>query len=278
MEEKNNLIIIKQLPIIEENLKKISEEIDLKIKNVNSLIVNEDTVKEVKKVRTDFNKDFKEFESQRKDIKNKILKPYNDFEDIYKKNISDKYKNADIELKTKIDNIENNLKKEKEDKVKEYFYEYSKELKIEIFDEKTFNEKLNLNITLSESEKSLKENAKNWIEKIFNELQIIETLENKDEVLIEYKKDFDLNYATLEVKNRHNQIEEMKTEKEKVSIQQKEEQTKIDEKKEWLDEIELFDVNITLSKIDEKDFEYIKAILFNCNIEKSKIKIEKGEK
>ena len=30
--EKNNLMIIKQLPIIEENLKKISEEIDLKIK------------------------------------------------------------------------------------------------------------------------------------------------------------------------------------------------------------------------------------------------------
>ena len=51
--------------------------------------------------------------NKEKNIKSKILKPYEDFENIYKTNISDKYKNADIELKTKIDNIENNLKKEK---------------------------------------------------------------------------------------------------------------------------------------------------------------------
>ena len=43
------LIVIKQLPIIEENLKELSGEIDKKIENANALVCNDETVKEVKK-------------------------------------------------------------------------------------------------------------------------------------------------------------------------------------------------------------------------------------
>ena len=60
------LIIVKQLPIIEENLKKLSEEIDLKVNNATNLICSEETVKEVKKVRAELSNKFKELETQRK--------------------------------------------------------------------------------------------------------------------------------------------------------------------------------------------------------------------
>lgn len=46
----SELIVIKQLPIIEEQLKNISEDIDKKVEELNKLEVNEDTVKEVRKI------------------------------------------------------------------------------------------------------------------------------------------------------------------------------------------------------------------------------------
>ena len=108
--ENNNLIVIKQLPIIEEKLKQLSTEIDEKVESAKALICTEESVKEVKTVRADLNKDFKELEAKRKDVKEKIMQPYMQFESIYKECVSDKFKSADIELKNKIDTVENELK------------------------------------------------------------------------------------------------------------------------------------------------------------------------
>ena len=62
----NELIVVKQLPIIQERLKELSTEIDKKVENAKSLICTEENVKEVKQVRADLNKDFKDLEMQRK--------------------------------------------------------------------------------------------------------------------------------------------------------------------------------------------------------------------
>ena len=56
----NNLIEIKQLPIIEEQLKSVSDEIDKKVKKAKNLICTEESVKIIKQVRADLNKEFKE--------------------------------------------------------------------------------------------------------------------------------------------------------------------------------------------------------------------------
>jgi hypothetical protein len=50
---KQELIIVKQLPIIEEQLKGLSEEISKKVSKAMKLAVTEETVKEVKKVRAE---------------------------------------------------------------------------------------------------------------------------------------------------------------------------------------------------------------------------------
>ena len=83
-----DLIIVKQLPQIEEHLKELSTEIDKKVENAKSLICTEENVKTIKQVRADLNKEFKEVEQQRKTVKEQVLKPYNDFETIYKQYIS----------------------------------------------------------------------------------------------------------------------------------------------------------------------------------------------
>ena len=67
--DSQELIVVKQLPLIEEHLKELSAEINEKVESAKSLICTEETVKEVKQVRADLNKDFKELETQRKLVK-----------------------------------------------------------------------------------------------------------------------------------------------------------------------------------------------------------------
>ena len=214
-----NLIVIKQLPQIEEHLKDLSSEIDIKVKNAKKLVCNEESVKTVKQVRADLTKDFKVLEAQRKTVKEQILAPYMQFEEVYKTYVSDKYKEADIDLKQKIDSTENELKKQKEQEIKAYFEEYKIANNIDFID----YEQANINVTLTASKKSLKEQAKAFIDKIKDDLKLIETQECKEEILVEYKQTLNISRAIQDVANRHKLLEEEKKRQEELKNKQLEE-------------------------------------------------------
>lgn len=218
-----DLIEVKQLPEIEEHLKNVSLEIDEKIKNATSLICNEETIKTIKELRAELNKDYKEFEIQRKAVKEQVLKPYNDFEDIYKKCISDKFKNADLILKGRVEVVENAIKEEKEQEVKDYFEEYRVANEIDFI---TY-EQAKINTTLSASMKSLKEQAKQFIDKVVEDLKLIETQEYKAEILVEYKNTLNVSNAITTVTNRFKAIEEEKRKQEEIVNQRLEDEKKL---------------------------------------------------
>ena len=201
-----DLIEVKQLPVIEEQLRSVSTVIDERVKNATSLVCTEESVKTIKEIRAELNKDYKEFESKRKLVKEQVLKPYNDFENVYKECISDKFRNADIILKGKIDNAENELKSKKEKEIKEYFEEYKTANNIGFI---TYGQ-ARINVTLSASMKSLKEQAKQFIDKIVDDLKLIETQEHKTEILVEYKQTLNVSQAITSVTNRFKAIEEEK--------------------------------------------------------------------
>ena len=207
----NEMIVIKQLPVIEQQLKKVSAEIDEKVKNAVALVCTEENVKAIKEIRATLNKESKEFEDKRKQVKAEVLKPYEDFEKVYKECIIDKYKTADAELKNKIDAVENELKTNKKNEVINYFNEY---LKLNNIDFVTF-ENANINVTLTASMKSLKEQAKSFIDKIADDLNLIDTQEHKAEILVEYKQSLNISNAITTVNNRFKAIEEEKAKQEK---------------------------------------------------------------
>ena len=163
------------------------------------------------------NKDYKEFETKRKLVKEQVLKPYNDFENVYKECISDKFRNADLILKGKIDNVENELKAKKEQEVKDYFEEYKTANNIDFI---TYGQ-ARINVTLSASMKSLKEQAKQFIDKITDDLKLIETQEHKAEILVEYKQTLNVSQAITMVTNRFKAIEEEKKKEEQEKELQK---------------------------------------------------------
>ncbi len=214
-----DLIVVKQLPQIEEHLKELSLEVEQKVENAKSLVCTEENVTTIKQIRASLNKEFKEVENQRKIVKEQILAPYMQFEEIYKMYISDKYKSADNDLKAKIDSTENELKNIKEQEIKDYFEEYKKANNIDFV---TYSQ-ARINVTLSASRKSLKEQAKQFIDKIVDDLKLIDTQEHKTEILVEYKQSLNVSQAITSVTNRFKAIEEEKKRQEELKRKQLEE-------------------------------------------------------
>lgn len=206
----NNIIQVKQLPIIVEQLHEVKAEVTAKVEQALSLVCTEDTVKDVKKVRSELNKELKDYEERRKAVKKAIMTPYEQFETVYKDCISDTYKKADTELKGKIDSVENELKEQKKAEIKGYFDEYLTATGIDFV---TF-ENANINVTLSASMKSLKEQAKAFIDKIVDDLNLINTQEHKDDILYEYKASLNVSAAITTVTNRYKAIEAAKAREE----------------------------------------------------------------
>ena len=205
----NEIIVVKQLPIIQEQLQQIKTEVTARVEAALSLVCTEETVKSVKEVRAALNKELKGWEDKRKEVKAAVLDPYEQFEAVYKDCISNVYKKADTELKSKIDEVENELKEQKTAEVKAYFDEY---LLSNIADGSHWIvfEQAKINVTLSASLKSLKEQAKAFIDRICDDLNLIETQEHKDEILYEYRHNLNVSAAITTVVNRYKAIEEEK--------------------------------------------------------------------
>ena len=65
-----------------------------------------------------------------------------------------------------------------------------------------------INITLSASVKALKDQAKDFIDRVASDLLLIDTQEHKAEILVEYKKTLNASQAITTVSNRHKEIEQ----------------------------------------------------------------------
>ena len=199
-------IIIRQLPVIEERLAALGEEVDKQVQAALALECTEASVKTVKQARADLTKWFTGYEEKRKDVKFKIMRPYDQFEDAYKQHVSDKYKYADAQLKSKIDAIEDDLKQKKRDELTKYFNELCSAAGIDFISMATWNP----NITLTTTLKALKIEAGAYVSAIADDITLIGTLEYADEVMVEYRRCLSVNKAVMEVKSRHEALEAQK--------------------------------------------------------------------
>jgi len=219
------IIAVKQLPVIVEQLAQVKEAVIARVETATSLVCTDETVKEVKKARAELNAEFKAWEEKRKEVKNAVMTPYEKFEAVYKECVSDTYKAADKDLKSKIDSVEKELKDKKTAEVKEYFSEYliSKDIDFVSF------EQAGINVTLSASLKSLKEQSKVFIDKICDDLALIDTQEHKAEILVEYKKTLNVSAAITGVTARIKAIEDEKKRQEEAAARREAEEQRLAE-------------------------------------------------
>lgn len=204
------LITLKQAPIIiYERIKAVGQQVETKIAelNLDNQLVTDETLKSAKNTRATLRKELAVFEEQRKFIKEQVNAPYEAFEKAYKEHIKVHYDNADSTLKDKINQVENRLREDKIARIKEFFTELclSQGIDFLIF------ERLPLNITLSASDKSLKEQVAGFISEISKGLQLIDSLKEPDEfkaeMLTEYKQTLDIARAIQGAQYRRQQRE-----------------------------------------------------------------------
>lgn len=195
-------ISLKQVPVIQykEELTKIGKSIEERIKelNLDGQIATIDTIKALKALRADFNKELKEYESQRTAIKKEILKEYDNFEVDYKLKIKEKIEKAVETLKDKIAFVEDDLLAKKTTLIKDYFNELCLNKKIEFL---TFDQ-IDVNITLSVADKQYKEKCIEFVNKVADDLELINTQDNKTEILVEYKTSLNVARSIKTVQDR----------------------------------------------------------------------------
>lgn len=221
----NEIVKIEQMPKVFEQLEKIGAFVEEKIKDLDKLECNEDNKQEVKNRRTEISNTLNLLEDKRKEIKNKINEPYEMFNKKYEDTTKIKLQNAYKILTDKINKIEDEQKLQKKTKVEKYFKEYSEFLKIDFV---SF-EQANFNVTLSISDKKLQEQAKAFLDKINDDLVLIDSQEHKEEILIEYKKNLNVSQSISSVLNRYKELEEMRKKQEEIKQQQEVEKNHIKE-------------------------------------------------
>lgn len=204
------LITLKQAPIIiYERIKAVGQQIEDKIAelNLDNQLVTDDTLKSAKDTRATLRKELAVFEEQRKFIKEQVNAPYEAFEKAYKEHIKVHYDKADSTLKSKIDEVQNRLLDDKRGRIKDYFKEFCAAQGIDFL----IFERLPLNITLSASDKSLKEEVAGFVSEVSKSLQLIESLNEPDEfkaeILTDYKQTLDITRAIQNAQYRRQQRE-----------------------------------------------------------------------
>lgn len=264
----DNIIVVKQLPVIEERLEKLKADIENRTSAAVAMSCTEDTYKEIKRIRAVLNKECKEYEDRRIAVKKAINAPYEAFNEVYKECVTVPFKKADTELKAKIDSVEDGLKAAKRDNV----LKFAEELKASYSLDWLNINRVMPNVTLSASESSLIQKVSDELDRINTDVQAITDIE----VLAEYKKFLNLAQSSLIVANRRKEIEEARIEAERKAKQEEvkqEAEKKVEtlappvvEEKPPKEEVKLYRTTFTVSGTKEQ-LKALKTFIIDNNIQ-----------
>ena len=216
-EDQGGLIQIVQLPIIKERLHFLKGFVDQRVADAMAMVCTEETVIEVKQIRSELSALFKEAEAQRKNVKTAVMQPYLDFEAVYKECISDPFKRADEDLRGKVAAVEGEIKRACEQKLRDYFAEVTQVNGIAFLR----YEQAGITISMADARaktqppKKLRDQLESFVLRVCQDVDMILTLENADEVMSVYKQTLNATQAIATVQERHRQIEEARAEQER---------------------------------------------------------------
>lgn len=256
----NEIIRVETLPVIFQQLEVVGVMVDEELEKFKDIECTEEKKQEVKKIRTSINNTLKVFEDKRKEIKNQVLEAYNQFNEKYELEVKTKLENASNDLKMKIDYIESSQLAEKEIELGNFIEEHIKANHLEniLKDVAEIVRLANLKVNLSSSMKSLKEGALAFIQRVANEVKLIELEETPSNLLYEYQQNgYDLTKAKLTLIERQRQIEELAKQREQVQEVVKQEEKIVEQveeivaPKEVVEEQEVITITFTITDTKE---------------------------
>lgn len=213
--ELNELIVIEQLPVIKQQFEVVKFEIEEAVNSALALECNENTVSEIRAVLANLRKDKKDYDDKLREVKSKLMSPYEAFRAAYDECITDVYNAAFKTLNNRIKFVDDKEKQRKRIEAKAYFDECVQAAEIDFLN----FEDAKINITKSASLKSIKETAKKFVDRVSSDLKLISMQGYKEEILVEYKKDLNASRAITDVIERHKAIDkEIETSQKKTVV------------------------------------------------------------
>lgn len=203
----SELIRVVQLPVIEERLRAMKEQVDARVREALSLACTDDTLSAVKAARADLRKEFDTLDAERKAVKAAVLGPYEAFEKVYRECVSDTYKRADAELKKKIDAVEDGIKSACEAELKAYFEELSAAEHVEWLTWDRLGLKIDLTGARQKSHARLREKVAEFVCGVAQSVETISNMEDAEEIMAEFRQCLSIGQAIGIVQERHQRIE-----------------------------------------------------------------------
>jgi len=203
--EDNALVVaIKTLPVIKERIKETGAQVKVRIAelNLDSIEATEDNLKIVTDTHAVLNKEFNEYEDQRKAVKAKLTSPLTEMLATYKEELTIPYGEALNKLKDKKSTIVEELLVKKEAALSGYFTEYAMSEKLSYISWKKYKDLKNIALVRSKTDAKYKEEIGSFIENIKSDLQMISGQPHQAEILTEYKKTYNCSDAVIIVQDR----------------------------------------------------------------------------
>ena len=211
MTEEHSLIVVSQLPVIQEQLRLLRESWEQKAAQAASMICTEETVQSLKEMRAEMRKEFQEADTQRKAAKEKYMAPWNAVEVVFKDCVKDAFTRADESLKQTITGFEDELKKKCYEDLQRFFAEH---VQMENIDFLTLDQAMALGgirISLSDAKKNtprqLQDAVASVVAKVAIGMEQIATMDDSAEIMAEYKQCFDVGKAVAVVQGRKRRVE-----------------------------------------------------------------------
>lgn len=252
-----SLIVVKQLPVIEEQLRTLKDRWEQRAIDAESMVCTEETIQAVKAFRAEMNKELQDVECRRKTVKNAVMGPYNAFEAVYKDCITDAYKRAYSALTIKINKVELDIKTRCENGLREYFAELCAVHHLDWLTYERAGVKVDMASAKAKTPKKLREQLAAFVARVAESADRINTLEDAGEIMVEYQRTLDAAGAICAVKERHQRIEEQKAAQEARKAEQ-------DREAEMVRRVEALAPPVVVKPPEKDPNEIIPRLTFTC--------------
>lgn len=191
-----------QVPVIVENLMNMAASYQAKMDYIATLPRDDEGMKAVKALRAEARKEFDALDEKRKEVKQKVMGPYNKAETIFKSFVTTPFNALDAACKKFTDGVEGEMKAAREQELKDYFAELCAVKGIHWLPWEKLNIKVDIATARLKEPKKAMEAIKAKVDKVCADLDTLSHMEGSGEYLAEYEDCLDVSEAIRRVNAR----------------------------------------------------------------------------
>jgi uncharacterized protein YoxC len=195
--------------VISENLDSVRNRLEGLLSEVSGYPKDDESLKKIKKLRADLNKEKEQYESQRKEARRIVLAPYEQANKKYEEYISGPYASADRTLKEWVDDYQDGIKHKCEDSLRSYFDECCKGFGIDFLKFEDCGVVVDMTIARQKEPRKAMEKIYNCVMAVRSDMDTILRMDNAEEIMAEYRNFPVLSSAVITVDKRKKEKEQM---------------------------------------------------------------------